>query len=72
MVKRSAVFMLFAAVALFWGSISPGGGYDGPKIEARETRYDFGKVKAGSEVVHVFEIKNVGSGVLEIHKIQSS
>jgi hypothetical protein len=44
----------------------------GPKIEATEMRYDFGKVTQGTKVEHVFEIRNAGSGQLVIEKVQPS
>jgi len=46
--------------------------YHGPKIEVRELRYDFGKVAQGTQVSHVFEVKNAGEEVLVIEKVQSS
>ncbi len=46
--------------------------YNGPKIEVRELRYDFGKVVQGKQVSHVFEIKNAGKEVLIIERVQSS
>ena len=46
--------------------------YQGPKIEVRELRYDFGKVAQGKQVSHVFEVKNTGKEVLVIERVQSS
>ncbi len=46
--------------------------YNGPKIEVRELRYDFGKVVQGKQVSHVFEVKNAGKEVLIIERVQSS
>ena len=39
-----------------------------PKIEAITPEFDFGKVKQGIDVEHVFKIKNVGSKDLVIEK----
>lgn len=44
----------------------------GPRIEVRELRHDFGKIVQGTQVTHVFEVKNAGSEQLVIEKIQSS
>jgi len=44
----------------------------GPKIEIKELRYDFGKTVQGTQVTHVFEVKNAGSEQLVIEKVQSS
>jgi len=43
-----------------------------PKIEITEMRYDFGNVVKGTQVSHVFEIKNVGNEELIIQKVQPS
>ena len=44
----------------------------GPKIEMKEMRHDFGKVVEGTKVSHVFELKNTGSGQLIIQKVKPS
>ncbi len=44
----------------------------GPRISVAEPLYDFGSVAAGTVLEHVFEIKNVGDGVLEIRKVAPS
>lgn len=44
--------------------------YKGPRIEIKEMRYDLGKVAQGTQVSHVFEVKNVGSEQLVIEKVQ--
>jgi len=43
-----------------------------PKIIAKEVQYDFGKVIEGTEVSHVFEIKNDGKEPLDIERITPS
>ena len=42
----------------------------GPTMELAEASYDFGKVKAGTKLQHVFEVKNIGDDVLMIQKVQ--
>lgn len=72
MTRRPAILVLFMALISLSGGMAATGERTGPKIEAAETRHDFGKVRRGIQAVHVFEIKNSGDEVLEIHKIQSS
>ncbi len=44
----------------------------GPKIEVREVKYDFGKVVQGTEVSHVFVVRNAGTEQLIIERVQPS
>jgi hypothetical protein len=44
----------------------------GPKIVALEPTYSFGKVKQGTEVEHVFKIRNEGTAPLVIEKAKGS
>jgi len=44
----------------------------GPKIIAKEVQYDFGKVIEGTEVTHIFEIRNGGNEPLDIERIMPS
>jgi Protein of unknown function (DUF1573) len=43
-----------------------------PKADVAEPTYDFGSAPGGPPIKHVFMIKNVGSGPLEIKNISSS
>ncbi len=43
-----------------------------PKIVAVEGNFNFGKVKQGTSVEHVFKIKNEGKGDLKIEKARGS
>jgi len=43
-----------------------------PKIVAIEAAFDFGKVKQGQVVEHVFKIKNEGAAELKIEKAHGS
>ena len=43
-----------------------------PRIEVKESRYDFGKVPSGTKVAHVFEVRNAGNGPLIIDHVDSS
>ena len=41
-----------------------------PAVELPETTYDFGKFGENGELVHKFNIRNVGNSVLNIKKVQ--
>jgi len=43
-----------------------------PKVSVPNPNYDFGRVRAGGKVKHVYEVKNVGDGVLTISKLKTS
>lgn len=43
-----------------------------PKIAAAESSFDYGKVKQGDVVEHVFRIRNEGDGELKIEKARGS
>ena len=43
-----------------------------PKIQAVQADFDFGKVKQGVDVEHVFKVKNVGTKDLFIEKARGS
>lgn len=43
-----------------------------PKIVALETKHDFGKVKEGAKIEHVFRVRNQGDGKLVIEKAYGS
>lgn len=46
--------------------------YQGPRIEVRDVRHDFGKIVQGTQAVYVFEVRNAGNEQLVIEKVQSS
>lgn len=43
-----------------------------PKIAAAESVFDFGKVKQGVDVEHIFKIRNEGGADLKIEKARGS
>lgn len=43
-----------------------------PRIYLPEAKFEFGRVNAGGTVEHLFEVRNVGSAVLQIERVQSS
>lgn len=40
-----------------------------PVVQLTETSFDFGEVKEGRDLVHRFNVRNVGKGVLQIKKV---
>jgi hypothetical protein len=44
----------------------------GPRISVKQDRYDLGKVKQGTQAVHVFEIQNTGTETLVIDRVLAS
>lgn len=69
--KKEAVLSVVFSLVLFVGLLSAQE-HQGPRIEVREMRYDFGKVVQGTQVSHVFEVKSVGGEALEIERVQPS
>lgn len=43
-----------------------------PSVSVPNPNYDFGRVRSGERVKHVYEVKNVGDGVLTISKPKTS
>ena len=43
-----------------------------PRIYLPEAKYEFGRVNAGETVEHLFEVRNVGTAVLQIERVQPS
>lgn len=70
MKKILAAGMVIAAIA--WAGLLPAQEAKGPKIVAKEIQYDFGKVVQGTQVSHVFEIRNAGNAPLDIERLQPS
>jgi len=69
--KKILITVLVLTTAAFSGLLSAQEN-KGPRIEARELRYDFGKVGQGEQLSHVFEVRNVGSETLVIERVQPS
>ena len=55
-----------------FASMTPEQKAKAPKIEFKETTFNFGTVKQGENVVHEFSFKNVGVNELEIRKVKGS
>jgi hypothetical protein len=67
--KKAGISMLvLAAVAIAAAGFA--GERQGPRISVKDARYDFGTVKPGAQLEHIFEIMNVGDEVLDIQRVQ--
>jgi len=67
--KKVGISMLvFAAVAIAAAGFA--GEQQGPRIYVKESKFDFGTLRAGARPEHIFEIKNVGDEVLDIQRVQ--
>lgn len=60
-----AVGLVFAHTA-FASEVAQGT----PALDVPEWFFDFGEVKDGTEYLHAFEIRNVGTGTLEIKSVK--
>jgi hypothetical protein len=68
-VKKTLILMLvFASVAIAAAAFS--GERQGPRIYLKDSIFDFGAVRPGTQPEHIFEIKNVGDEVLSILRVQ--
>jgi hypothetical protein len=62
---------LCAVALLILAGLAAAGELRAPRIVLPEPKHDFGVVPAGRTAEHVFEIRNGGEDVLEIHKVES-
>ena len=66
-------FLLVVALAAFVSAgVLSAEEQGGPVIEVKTDKYDFGKVVEGTQAVHIFDIRNIGTEPLVIEKVQSS
>lgn len=63
------IFALVLAFALF-GNL--GFTKEGPKIQFKELKWDFGNKKQGEVLTHTFRFENVGDETLVIHRVRTS
>lgn len=68
----TAFLPVIAVLALAGAGLLTAQERQGPRIEVKETRYDFGKVVQGAQVSHLFEVKSAGSEPLLIERAQPS
>lgn len=72
-IHATAIMVLICAMVLFFvlsGSLSFAG--DGPKIQFKEMKWDFGNKKQGEVLTHTFSFENVGDETLMIHRVRTS
>lgn len=63
----------FAAIVMLMGTtLSSAQIAAGPRITVAEMQHDFGTVVQGTQVEHIFELKNAGTEQLIIERVQSS
>ncbi len=67
--SRISLVFILACLLLSAGPIFAG---KGPKIKFREESKDFGKVKQGKVLTHIFVFKNEGDETLKIKKVTTS
>lgn len=70
--KKILVFISFFIVLTAFAGHLPAQEVKGPKLTAVEIKYDFGKVIQGTQVSHVFEVRNVGNEPLIIDRVVPS
>jgi len=59
-----------AFVSLFFGHFAQAQDIQGPKMILEELKFDFGEVKEGEAISHVFLVFNQGDQTLEIRKVK--
>lgn len=59
-----------AFVSLFFGHFALAQDIHGPKMILKEQKFDFGEVKEGDVISHVFQVFNQGDQPLEIRKVK--
>jgi hypothetical protein len=67
--KKTGILMLVIAVVAIAGA-GFSGERQGPRISVKDSKFDFGTVRQGTQPEHIFEVKNVGDEVLDIQRIQ--
>mgnify|MGYP001080392254 CR=1 FL=1 len=72
---KKIIWLVILALVLYEGFVAsalPGQGASSPDIEFSEELWDFGTIKQGEKVTHVFEVKNLGGTELVISKVRPS
>jgi uncharacterized protein DUF1573 len=70
--KKLLASISFIVVLMAFAGHLPAQEVKGPKLIAAEIKYDFGKVIQGTQVSHVFEVRNVGNEPLIIDRVVPS
>jgi len=69
LMKKAGISMLVVAVVAI-AAAGFAGERQGPRIVVKESKFDFGTVRPGTQTEHIFEVKNVGDEVLDIQRVQ--
>ncbi len=64
--KNTLFFSIIAAALLFHATC-----FGEPRIDFNETSHNFGAVRAGSTLKHIFRFRNTGSSTLKIEKVET-
>jgi len=70
MVMKKAGISMLVLAAMAIAAAGFAGERQGPRISVKDSLFDFGTVKQGSQPEHIFEIKNVGDEVLDLQRVQ--
>jgi hypothetical protein len=69
---KNGVAAVVVAMIIASAGVLPAQDVKEPRIEAREVRYDAGKVAQGTQVSHLFEVRNAGNAPLIIDRVVPS
>ncbi len=69
---KSGVAVVVVAMIIASAGVLPAQDVKAPRIEVREVRYDAGKVVQGTQVSHLFEVRNAGDALLIIDRVVPS
>jgi len=67
--KLTLITFMVSALVLTMAAFGQDKVKDGPKLVVDNTKFEFGKVKEGEEISHVFKIKNEGTSELVIANV---
>jgi hypothetical protein len=69
--RRLVLFSLAIVAVLYCLNMALAAGPESPRMELRETSFDFKEAFDGDKVSHDFVVKNTGNGVLNIKEVRS-
>ena len=71
MAITKSAYRILILILLLLGSPAAGTASIGPKAQVPETSFNFGEVFEDVNLIHTFDIKNIGDALLEIKDIDS-
>ncbi len=69
---KNGIAVVVMAMVIASAGVLPAQEVKEPRIEATEVRYDAGQVVQGTQVSHLFEIRNAGDAPLIIGRVVPS